>query len=338
MFGDCEGPFLCLLGDAAIINTGSISAGQVGILAITFANTGLHPYAAIGDGGSIYVLNQGTVSGNFAGTAATVAGNNSTLSIVNEGTVNGGATGIFAATGIETFIPCGCYYGPPIFNPSGYGNNSPISIVNSGTIDPDVGVLALTLGENSPITIQNSGKIEATFLGIGAITYGAASSITIANSGTVVTSGGGGSVPFPIGGYGAYSVAIGAGTFGVSSNVIINNSGTVKGLGARGIGIGTLAYNGGTEITNSGTVYGSYAAILAASHGGVTTIINSGVISAGHEFRHRRLWRSGRDLQLGSHHGFRHARVLRRYLHQPEGRRVRDEARERFRARQRSVS
>jgi hypothetical protein len=145
-----------------------------------------------------------------------VAGNNSTLTIVNEGTVNGGATGIFAATGIETFIPCGCYYGLPIFNPSGYGNNSPITIVNSGTIDPDVGIAALTLGNNSPIDIENSGKIGATFVGIAAATYGANSTITIINSGEVITSGGTGSAPIPIVPNAGHSVAIAAGTFGSS--------------------------------------------------------------------------------------------------------------------------
>jgi autotransporter family porin len=242
--GDCEGPFLCLLGDAAIVNTGSISAGQVGILAITFANDGSHPYVPIGDGGSIYVLNQGTVAGNFAGIAATVAGNNSTLSIVNEGTVEGGATGIFAATGLETFIPCGCYYGPPIFNPSGYGNNSPISIVNTG-------------------------DIEADQRGIYALTYGAGSPISIANSGSVTSAG-------------PYSAAIIGITQGDGSNVVIDNSGTVRGLGAGGLGIFAIATGAGSTnlITNSGSVYGGFAGIRAISFAG-TTIVNSGDISAG---------------------------------------------------------
>ena len=144
------------------------------------------PYGGnAGDGGNIAVVNQGTVEGGFAGIVATAAGNNSAVTIVNAGTVKGGATGIYAATGIETFIPCGCYYGPPIFIPSGYGNNSPLTIINSGIIDPDIGISALTLGANSPIEIKNSGKIEATFTGIAAATYGAGSGINIVNSGSI---------------------------------------------------------------------------------------------------------------------------------------------------------
>jgi hypothetical protein len=135
-----------------------------------FCKRRFEPYGGnAGDGGPIAVVNQGAVAGNFAGIVATVAGNNSTLTIVNEGMVD--ATGIFAATGLETFTSCGC--GIPIFNPSGYGDNSPLTIINSGTIDPDVGITALTFGDNSPIGIENSGKVEATFLGIAALTYAA---------------------------------------------------------------------------------------------------------------------------------------------------------------------
>ena len=184
--GDCQGP-LCFVGDVAITNTGSVKAGQIGILALTFASDGSSPYGGnAGDGGNIAVVNQGTVEGGFAGIVATAAGNNSAVTIVNAGTVKGGATGIYAATGIETFIPCGCYYGPPIFIPSGYGNNSPLTIINSGIIDPDIGISALTLGANSPIEIKNSGKIEATFTGIAAATYGAGSGINIVNSGSLL--------------------------------------------------------------------------------------------------------------------------------------------------------
>jgi len=92
--GDCQGP-LCFVGDVAITNTGSVKAGQIGILALTFASDGSSPYGGkAGDGGNIAVVNQGTVEGGFAGIVATAAGNNSAVTNVNAGTVKGGATAL----------------------------------------------------------------------------------------------------------------------------------------------------------------------------------------------------------------------------------------------------
>ena len=227
------------------------TAGQIGILATTFAYTpcGCGPYyGAYGDGGNVTVVNSGPIAAPFAGILATAGGNNATVSVINQGKITSDLIGIFAATGIDTYFDCGCSGSTlPYFEPSGFGDNSPVFVVNSGEIDPAVGILAFTGGNNSPIDIQNSGKIAATFAGIAAASYGANSGIHIVNSGEITTTGGAGYGAIPIVPNVGYSVAIAASTVGAGSNIVVENSGEVNGKGKFGVGIAAYTPGAGSS-------------------------------------------------------------------------------------------
>ena len=162
-------------GDVAITNAGSIEAGEIGILAIA----GGFGFSPVGSG--IAIVNRGPITAP-SGIIATVAADGSDIAILNEGKITAKDVGIYAATGVSTYVPCGCSYGPVTFAPSGAGDNSPIFIANSGVIDPEIGIKAVALGANSPITIYNSGTILGNFAAIYAIGY---SGTEIVNTGDI---------------------------------------------------------------------------------------------------------------------------------------------------------
>ncbi|MGZ8400280.1 MAG: autotransporter outer membrane beta-barrel domain-containing protein, partial [Methyloceanibacter sp.] len=244
-----------------ITNEAKITAGALGISAVTGYAYGPPIYGPPGDNSPIVIVNNGIIHASNSGILAATDGNNSSIHIINSGTVT--------STGGSGFLPIPV---PPFVIPSvaivattlgdgsaiviensgellatGAGSfgisaitdgvGSAISITNSGAIDPDIGIYAHTQSDNSPIAIDNSGPIDANLQEIFALAQGANSGIALINRGDV---------------HGDYT-------------------------GIHALTEGTGSPN---AITNSGSVIGGYAGILSSSMTG-TTIINSGDISAG---------------------------------------------------------
>ncbi|ODR97478.1 hypothetical protein AUC70_00130 [Methyloceanibacter stevinii] len=251
--------------DIFIFNSGALT-GETGIRAF-----------AEGDDADVKIINTGSITvqtgddPSFGISGSKYSGENGRVTIRNSGEIMVTGTGGFDVFGI---------------NARTYGSSSPVDIRNTAAIwasgsDEATGINGATLGGS--LSITNSGKLDVTGTNLAQGIAGASlSDISINNSADIHATSSQGRAE----GIKVFSL-------GFDDNATeITNSGDIRASGgeyAFGIVFADVGSNGALTIHNSGSVHadgpstapaGNVAAISVYSQGGLTTIFNTGDISA----------------------------------------------------------